>query len=243
MEKTFLFLLFLKKFFQNPKNLFLSFLFLSQQVLFPQRSDFFDPYDYDIRNQKTQTLEDEKFKIYNLPPKRPTRPNINPKKVQKDLDPTLIIPQNTPFRTAPQNQNLNNSPVNIFTGELNTEQILKNEEEKRKAKEAKLKALENFEKPVYSESQFRRGEIIFFMTFPFALGLSAVVVATINYSQPGFVRTPTATWILGVGSVGLSLGNAYLDFFRYEEYMQEKRKNPHLERGIEFSLPLGRFYF
>lgn len=222
---------------------FFLFFFLLNLSLFPQRSDFFDPYDYDLRNQKIPSLEEEKFQLYNLPPKRSPRPNIHPKKVQKDLDSSLIIPQNTPFRTAPNNLNLNNSPINLFTGEINAEQILKNEERKRKAKEEKLKAQENFEQKTYSETRFRRGEIIFFMTFPFALGLSAIVVSAINFSQPGFARTPTASMILGVGSIGLSLGNVYLDAIRYDEYLQEKLKDPTIERKLEFSIPFGTFRF
>ncbi len=224
-------------------QIFFLILILVVTNLFAQRTDFYDPYDYDLRNQKVKTLEEEKFKIYNLPPKRQVRPSLNPKKVQKDLDFSSIVPQNTPFRVAPQNQNLNNSPVNLYTGEINVEQILKNEEEKQRQKESKLKNLQNFEKLIYSESKWRRGEIIFLMTFPFSLGFTAILVSAINYSQPGFIRTPQATILLSVGSIGLSLGNVYLDFLRYNDYMKEKQKNPNMDKALEFYFSVGKFHF
>jgi hypothetical protein len=208
-----------------------------------QRSDFYDTYDYDLRNQKVETGQEDSYQLYNLPAKRPKRELIDPKKVQKDFDVSALIPQNSPFRSAPTNVNPNSSPVNVFTGEINVQAILKNQEDKKREKEAKLKALEDFERPVYKESDFRRGEIIFLMTLPFALGASSILVGLFELNQTGFIKTPTAALIVGFGSIGLSIGNVWLDYHRNLEYREDKRLNPSLPRPFEFSIPVFQIKF
>jgi hypothetical protein len=219
-------------------------IFILTTPLFSQRSDFYDSYDYDLRNQKVESGTAEAYKEYTLPAKRPAKTLIDPKKVQKDIDYSALIPQNSPFRSTRTNAlNPNASPVNLFTGEINPQAILRNQEEKKRQKEAKEKALENFERPIYKESTYRRGEIIFLMTFPFALGASALIAGIIESSQTGFIKTPGAVALIGFGTIGLSIGNVWLDYQRNTDYLEAKKVNPNIQRPFEFSLPIYTYRF
>ncbi len=219
------------------------FLVLFSIPLLAQRSDFFDSYDYDLRNQKIESGTTEVYQIYKLPPKRPKRELLDPKKVQKSSDLTTLIPQSSPFRSAPQTINLSSSPVNLLTGELNTEAILKDQEERKKQKEAKIKAREEFSKVEYTESVYRRGEIIFFMTYPFALVATALLVGVIENSQKGFIKTQGAVMLMGLGSVSLSFANVWLDYQRNLNYQEAKKLNPNLPRPFEFLVPIYTYRF
>jgi hypothetical protein len=221
------------------------FLLLPIFTIFGQgRSDFYDNYDYDLKNYKGGGSLDgsESYKEYKIPPERPKPFKPTPKGVAKPPDPTQLIPAQSGLSktTAPSvpQMNFNNLPVNPMTGELNVESILRNQDESKRKKEVQKKIRENFEPHAYRETQDRRSEIIFLMTLPFAFGIAAGIGAIADAFIPehkniygrktsrGFVYTQEGTAFISITAFGLAGGNVYLDRLRMEDFEREKRTHP-----------------
>lgn len=245
----------------NPMNLFFILFALFCSAVFSQRSDFYDAYDYDLRNYKAE-YEGEKFREYQLPPKRDKPALINPKDVRRPFDPNMMIPPPAGLRRPVQAQNFNfaNSPVNPLTGDLNPSAILGNQNNGRQKREEQKKQIEEASKKAYTETPYRRGEIIFFTTLPFAsaiaIGAALLVDAATGANKRNkitgkrnfsFYRSSGGAAFVGLTAVGLSFGNVYLDRLQVEEFEKQKKINPELDRhlGYDFRMDftLGQISF
>lgn len=194
------------------------------------RSDFFDNYDYSLRNYEGgKTLSSDGFQEYKLPRPRKKVDLPQPKNVRPTADPSLIIPPPSGLRRSTnatggtQLPGVSSLPVNPITGELNVEAILKNQEAKREKQAQIKKARESRTGELYTETSFRRSEIIFFTTFPFAVVGSAATALLINQFSAGFYNSNLGAAFVLTGAVGLSLGNVYLDKLSLEEWNREKK--------------------
>lgn len=218
------------------------------------RSDFFDNYDYSLRNyQGGKTIGTESYQEYKLPRPRKKVTLPDPKNVRQAADPSAIIPPPAGLRrstnaNANPTQTINPSsyPVNPITGELNVEAILKSQDEKREKKEAAKKAREAKSNEEYTETPFRRSEIIFFTTLPFAVAGSVVIAQIINQVNTGFYKSNAGAAFVGIGAIGLSAGNVYLDKVRLEEF--EKGKNLQMgtgshQKNLEMNFTLFQIHF
>lgn len=248
------------------KNFFFVLLIFSN-MLYSQSVDFQDSYDYDLRRQRTETIgETEYFKEYTLPPKLPAQSLVTPKSIQKQADPSLLLPQASPFRarastssntgTTPNANPLNptitsNLPIDPLTGELNVNAILQNNNNRALKRQKVEREILEFQKQEYKETRFRRGEIIFFMTFPFAFGISALCAFAIETGQEGFLKSQQGSIFVITSTLGLSLGNVWLDQWRYDEFLDKKKKNPQhswkdkqrFEENFQFTIPFFTFRF
>jgi hypothetical protein len=227
--------------------------------LFAQgRSDFYDNYDYSLRNyNEGETIGSEGFQDYKLPRPRKKPGLLEPKSVQLPADPTLLIPPATGLRRAAttntqqqQQANTNNLPINPITGELNVDAILRNQESSKQKKEMVKKIRDEKSKEIYTESQLRRSEIIFFTTLPFAVGGSVAISLLINNFSNGFYKSNAGAAFVAVGAIGFSFANVYLDRVNVSEF--EKEKNTSLYQGgqmgnilnkIEVSIPFWEIKF
>ncbi len=227
--------------------------------LFAQgRSDFYDNYDYSLRNYNGgETIGSEGFQDYKLPRPRKKPGLLEPKSVQLPADPSLLVPPATGLRRAAttntqqqQQANTNNLPINPITGELNVDAILKNQESSKQKKELVKKLRDEKSKEIYTESQLRRSEIIFFTTLPFAVGGSVAISLLINNFSNGFYKSNAGAAFVAVGAIGFSFANVYLDRVTVNEF--EKEKNTSLYPGgqmgsilnkIEVSIPFWEIKF
>jgi hypothetical protein len=226
--------------------------------LFAQgRSDFYDNYDYSLRNYNGgETIGSEGFQDYKLPRPRKKPGLLEPKSVQPPSDPTLLIPPATGLRraaitnTEQQQASTNNLPINPITGELNVDAILRNQESSKQKKEMVKKLRDEKSKEIYKESQLRRSEIIFFTTFPFAVGGSVAISLFINNFSNGFYKSNAGAAFVAVSAIGFSFANVYLDRLTVSEF--EKEKNTSLYQGgqmgtiinkIEVSIPFWEIKF
>ncbi|MDX1960635.1 MAG: hypothetical protein SFU98_18835 [Leptospiraceae bacterium] len=236
---------------------FLIFFFLFKFALLSQgRSDFYDSYDYDLRNYKgggTLTGSDY-YREFKIPPQKRSNPLITPKSVVRPTDPNLIIPSASGFRrptTSTSQTNITSLPVNPITGELNIEAILKSQDAAKQKKEEQKKIRESFEPSAYKETKERRAEIIFLMSYPFALAIAAGIGAMIDAATPeprnifgrrtvrGWVYTPTGGAFIFGTSLALAGANTYLDRLRIEE--REKKSGLGFlesisDRRVEFTI-------
>ncbi len=244
MKKTFLFVLF---------QIILLFPLLAQG-----RSDFFDNYDYSLRNYNGgETIASDEFQDYKLPRPRKKPGLLEPKSVQLQADPTLLVPPSTGLRrsatTNTQQQqlgNVNNLPINPITGELNVDAILKKQESSKQKKDLVKKLREEKSKEIYTESRLRRSEIIFFTTLPFAVAGSAAIGLLINNFSNGFYKSNAGAAFVAVSAIGFSFANVYLDRLNVSEF--EKEKSTSLYQGsqtgnilnrIEVSIPFWEVKF
>ncbi|MCC6274768.1 MAG: hypothetical protein IT569_02830 [Leptospiraceae bacterium] len=217
----------------------LIFLFFQFSIHSQVRDDFYDPYDFNLKNYQGGEgvgKDYDYYKDYTLPPKTNKPALVNPKNPQMPIDPLIMLPLPGSIRNTSQLQQFNsqNSPqviqkrqssiINPATGEVNYENMRKNQQEAKIRRERQKKQREAFEKrEPYTETKARRFEIIFFMTLPFALALT-YIFATVRKFQ----KTANGTAFVGLGSIGLSLLNAFADRSRFEEY--EKNKKPEQQK-------------
>ncbi len=215
------------------------FILLTMGFLFPvyaqARSDFYDNYDYSLRNYNGgDSIQSNDFQDYKLPRPRKKQALVEPKNVRIPTDPFLLIPPTSGTRrTATSNSeqpvNLNTLPINPITGELNTEGILKNQESSKQKKDLIKKLRDEKSKEIYTETTARRSEIIFFTTLPFAVGASAALGLVINQFSDGFFKSNAGAAFVVVGAFGFSFTNVYLD--------QQNVKNHELEKSLGLSNP------
>ena len=240
------------KFFRSSILFFFIFSSFSFSLLAQGRSDFFDNYDYSLRNYKGgESLGEDTYQEYKLPRPRKKQSLLEPKNVRREVDTSLIIPPPAGLRRTTttsantlNSNNVNSLLVNPFTGELNVEAILKNQEEKKQKKENVKKIREEREKEIYSETGWRRSEIIFFTTFPFAIGGSAAIALLINNFSNGFYKSNLGALFVASGAIGISATNVYLDSLLVKENELEKKRhteeilpNSLFPNKIEFSIP------
>ncbi|XDD42914.1 hypothetical protein AB3N58_00685 [Leptospira sp. WS60.C2] len=199
------------------------------------KEGFYDTNNYDLRNIPNSDPESNVLKDVTLPPQFETPVLATPKNAKTQYSGFDSIPgagammnSRTPANASqnaanPYNlTNIQNSPINPLTGEIN-EQALQNQLQKSRTKqELKKKQKEEFdEDAVYEETKFRRGYIIFFLTVPFALLVSAGGVALLPVAMQ---KSAVASGILITGSLGLSGANVYADRQRLEEYREKKKQ-------------------
>jgi hypothetical protein len=222
------------------------------------RSDFYDNYDYSLRNYNGgETIGSEGFQDYKLPRPRKKPGLLEPKSVQLPADPSLLVPPATGLRRAAttntqqqQQASLNNLPINPITGELNVDAILRNQESSKQKKDMVKKLRDEKSKEIYKESQLRRSEIIFFTTLPFAVGGSVAISLFINNFSNGFYKSNAGAAFVAVSAIGFSFANVYLDRVTVNEF--EKERNTSLYQGgqmgsflnkIEVSIPFWEVKF
>ncbi|MCB1143209.1 MAG: hypothetical protein H7A24_17060 [Leptospiraceae bacterium] len=211
------------------------------------RADFYDNYDYSLRNYKGgESTNPDYFQEYDLPPQKKAHMNINPKSVQKPADLSMIIPSRIGIRrtTRPSSGvDLSNSPINPFTGDLNVNAILKNQDDAKRKTEERRKRIKEREVEIYTETSARRKEIIFFTTLPFAMGISIVAALGIDKVNNGFYKSNIGALFVVGTAASLSATNVYLDSLRVDKYEIDKRTNPKFRNPIEFSIPFFQFEF
>lgn len=215
-------------------------LFINLAVFSQTRGDFYDAYDYNLNNYKGGDGQGEDagyFKEYKLPPAFKKPPLVTPKNPRLPADTTSLVPPSVGIRKNPNPAAANpaTSVINPFTGELNYGAIVNRNQqaqEKKKNTNKNKTAFDNHEP--YVESKERRFQIIFFMTLPFALGLTKLIVSFIRYTPShawyeqakhgSYANTQGGSAFVLIGSAGLALGNAMLDSSRYDEYMKNKKE-------------------
>jgi hypothetical protein len=216
----------------------------SFSVFTQDRSDFFDNYDYSLRNYNGgESISSSEFQDYKLPRPRKKPSLIDSKNIRVQPDPSLFAPQASGTRRAAtsntqQQGDVSNLPINPITGEINTAAILKNQETSKQRKELSKKLRDEKSKEIYSESSLRRAEIIFFSTLPFAIGGSAALGLVINHFNAGFFKSNAGAAFVAVGAIGFSFTNVYLD--------QRDVRNHEREKSLGFSnapQPIGVFSY
>jgi uncharacterized short protein YbdD (DUF466 family) len=206
--------------------------------VFAQRGDFYDTYDYNMKNQKGgDTAGDGNYKEYDLPPKFQKPPLVTPKNVQRqpDLSSLMQGQQNSIRRTNNQAQNpmqpqTNNLPIDPITGKINPEAIARQREKDRINKEKKRQFLNRDIEP-YVETRGRRMEIIFLTTFPFAAALSVGITILVGRASgdANFLKTTQGFAFAVLCAGGFSAANMISDINTYDEYMKNKKEtNPNL---------------
>ena len=243
----------MRKFFLKSHLYLLSVVLLfsiNLQLQSQGRSDFYDSYDYSLRNYKGgQSIGEDTYQDYKLPRPRKKPTLLDPKNVRREVDPSLIVPPPAGIRRANTSANRlpdpSSYPVNPITGDLNVDAILKNQDEKKLKKENEKKLREEKEKIVYSETSLRRTEIIFFTTLPFAIGGSALIALFINQFQDGFYKSNTGAAFVAVSAFTISGLNAYYDRLNIEDHEREKKLFYNLNSApqsgfnqIQFTFPL-----
>ncbi|MCG9873649.1 MAG: hypothetical protein MH321_02555 [Leptospiraceae bacterium] len=206
----------------------LAIFFVSSQLLPQSGTGFYDEYNMDLRNLprgESETEGEERFSTYTIPPRNEKNFVVTPKKVGRLYDPLLSIPGAGSIQnqiTQQNNQNVNqansrNTPaplINPITGEVNQEAVnnsLTNQSQNRSKKEKDR--LKFKEETVYKESKLRRFQIIFFLTMPFALGVSAGAAGLL-----GIERMIEGSILMITGTSSLSAANAYQDLKKLEEH-------------------------
>jgi hypothetical protein len=248
-------------------NKFCFIFFILLISIFAQRTDFYDTYDYNLRNLKGADSggNEENFKEYDVPPSFQKPPLISPKNVQRQPDLSSLLQGRIGVRQSANQQNQGQPvpnqaalPFNPLTGQLNPEAILQQREKEKKSKERKNQLLHS-EKELYSETRDRRMQVIFLTTFPFA-GLFAIGLASLidtnarnlfqSKNNQRFINT-TGGFFFVMGFATLVSGtNAYLDIKYYDEYMRNKETNAVSSsdelkafRNINISFTVGEISF
>lgn len=200
-------------------------LLVSSQILAQSGTGFYDEYNMDLRNLpggNPETEGEERFSTYTIPPKNEKNFVVTPKKVGKVYDPLLSIPGASNFAAQQNNQNVNQAEsknkqeplINPITGEINQAALINSQNNQTQNQNRKYKDRKKFkEETVYKESKFRRFQIIFFLTAPFALGVSAGAAGLL-----GIERTISGSILMITGTSSLSAANAYHDLEKLEEH-------------------------
>ncbi|TGN20506.1 hypothetical protein EHS15_04255 [Leptospira idonii] len=207
---------------------------LSPGLLMSQTKEgFYDTNNYDLRKLPGSDPEANIMPDVSQPPTFQKPVLSTPKDARTQYDPIASIPgagamnpsqMNTGNIQTNASQNpLSKSgtlPINPLTGEVNPAALQGQLDRSRIKKEIEKKKKEEFdEDAVYEETKFRRGYIIFFLTVPFALGLSAGLAGAI-----GATKTLGGSLIMISGTFGLSGTNVYLDNERIEEHREKKKQ-------------------
>lgn len=197
------------------------------------KEGFQDTNNYDLRNLPGSDPEGNVLRDVDQPPQFDRPALATPKDVKTKYDPILSIPG---AGALMQNQSLNQNTantqnnasrartpaINPLTGEVNPSALQDQGDRSRIRKEAQKKLREEFDdEAVYEETKFRRGYIIFFLTLPFALGVSAGLAGLISVE-----KTIVGSFIMITGTTGLSGTNVYLDQKRLEENREKKKTAP-----------------
>ncbi len=208
-------------------------LFLSSPLI-AQRGDFYDAYDYNMKNQKGgDAAEEGNYKEYDLPPKNQKPALVTPKNVQRqpDLSSLMQGQQNSIRKTNNQAQNpltqqTDNLPINPITGKINPEAIARQREKEKLSKEKKRQFLNRDIEP-YTETRARRMEIIFLTTFPFAAALSVGITVLVGRASGdfSFLKTTQGFAFAVLCTGALSTANMISDINAYDEYMRNKKEN------------------
>lgn|GEM_PF-4802862 len=207
--------------------------FLSSYTLVAQTKDgFYDTNNYDLRQLPGYDPEGNVLPDVNMPPVTRKPSLVTPKNAKTQFDPVASVPgagsfnPNNPTaqQVNPQALLQNNKAVfNPLTGEVNPQALQESQMRAKNRREATKKLREEFDdEAVYEESPLRRASIIFFLTFPFALGVSFLTLGAIPVAlQKGIEGSA----ILFSGSFGLSGYNVYLDKERIEAHRESKNKS------------------
>ncbi|HMV43082.1 MAG TPA: hypothetical protein PKD50_11140, partial [Leptospiraceae bacterium] len=177
--------------------------------LFAQRADFYDTYNYDMRNMKLGDSKDGVYRDYDMPPKFQKPPLVNPKTVQRQPDISSLLQGQTSIRSSNnQSQNpvasqTNNLPIDPVTGKINPDAIARQREKEKQNKEKKRQFL-NREIEPYTETRGRRMEIIFLTTFPFAAAFSVGVTVVIGsiMGNNTYIKTTPGFFMAILGATG-----------------------------------------
>lgn len=242
--------------------------FIFSISLFSQRADFYDTYDYNLRNLKGgETLgNEENYREYDLPPKFQKQPLIDPKNVRRQQDLSSLLQGRTGIRQSANQQNggqptqNQNLPFNPITGQVDPAAILQQREKQKLAKERKERLLHS-EKEPYTETRERRMEVIFTTTFPFAFAFMTVLAYAIDLDRVNenrskaffepkdktrFINTTPGFLFVSLGATVLSGVNAYIDIKYYDDYMRKKELNKassidelNSEKNYSMSFTLG----
>ena len=89
------------------------------------------------------------------------------------------------------------------------------------------------EETVYPESKLRRFQIIFFLTMPFALGVSAGLAGAIA-TIPMAYASQVSSAVMITGTLGLSGANAYQDQLHMDEH-KKKHGTTWQEEDLSFA--------
>lgn len=197
------------------------------------KEGFQDTNNYDLRNLPGSDPEGNVLRDVDQPPQFDRPALAAPKDVRTKYDPILSIPgAGALMQNQTLNQNAANTQnstsksrtpaINPLTGEVNPSALQDQGDRSRIRKEAQKKLREEFDdEAVYEETKFRRGYIIFFLTLPFALGVSAGLAGLISVE-----KTIVGSFIMITGTAGLSGTNVYLDQKRLEENREKKKTVP-----------------
>jgi uncharacterized short protein YbdD (DUF466 family) len=207
---------------------------LTAMPILAQRGDFYDAYDYNLKNQKGGDAAGEgNFKEYDLPPKFQKPALVAPKNVQRqpDLSSLLQGQQNSIRKNNNQAQNpaaqqTSNLPIDPITGKINPDAIARQREKEKQNKEKKRQFLNRDIEP-YTETRGRRMEIIFLTTLPFAAALSVGITVLVGRASgnENFLKTTQGFAFAVICSGALSATNMISDINAYDEYMKNKREN------------------
>lgn len=198
------------------------------QLLSQARGEFYDPYQYELKNYKGKSeIGDPRsyYKDYSLPRPYEKPALLSPKNVQRPVNPLMMLPG----AGGLTNSNLNTSqrsPLNPMTGGLNLSTNPEGEtpEDSKKKKLDRLKELEDA--PPYKETNERRQEIIFLMTFPFAFVFTTGLVFLIGNSigDRNLYRTTPGLAVMFIGGSTLS----YLNVLADQKQLLEKEHKENL---------------
>ncbi|MEM7184800.1 MAG: hypothetical protein AAF518_28150 [Spirochaetota bacterium] len=221
---------------------------LCTHIVAQSRSDFYDPYDYDLRNYKFDKQDERYFREYELPPKQDKPKLVTPKDVRRPINPLDLFPGAGNLGNGEQRNRFNpnaanESVINPLTGELNVN-ILNTEQRRKSGQDWKKKKLA--ELPPYKESVGRRSEIIFFLTLPFGAAVfGGLTFLAGNFAGEDYVRTTPGALFILAGGAGVSYVNVYMDRKVVEKKHKEHEKHmSHLrveQRGYSFRLYTYRF--
>jgi hypothetical protein len=221
-------------------SLMLLMLYLAGSIAFAQNQNgFYDEYNMDLRNlpgSDSNSDDAERFSTYTIPSKNEKNFVVTPKKVGRIYDPLLSIPmsgnmQNTVNQSSNQNVNQAQNPnkqaplINPLTGSVDESALQNSIANRDKAKDKKARDKKKFvEESVYKESKYRRFQIIFFLTMPFALGVSAGAA-----SLMGIEKAISGSILMISGTAGLSGANAYQDLQKLDDYKKKHGTEWHTE--------------
>jgi hypothetical protein len=236
--------------------------------LFAQRADFYDTYDYNMKNYKGgDNVGEGSYKEYELPPKNQKPALVTPKNVQRQPELNSLLQGQIGIRRS-NNQAQNPTPqmdnlvINPVTGKINPDALLRQREKEKQNKEKK-RQFANREIEPYVETRARRMEIIFLTTFPFAVALSVgitVLLGSVHGNQlilqQSFIKSTPGFAFVTLLACGFSTANVISDINAYDAYMKNKKEaNPNLpppeiqsqlfknQPNINFSFVVGSVNF
>lgn len=214
-------------------------------LLTQSRSDYYDPYDYDLRNYQSKKTDDRYFKEYTLPPKF-TKPSlVTPKNIKRPFNPLNLFPGVGNLGPGSNNNQIDkdaiqsNSVINPLTGELNVN-VLNTDRRRNSAKDWQKKQLMQI--PPYKETRGRRAEIIFLLTLPFGAALfSGITYLAGSVSNQDYIRTTPGALFMFAGGCGVAYWNVVRDRAHIPEEQFQKSMSYEKEHRFGVSLFTHRF--